>query len=196
MILFHFKHEETQSRSRIWFHTRKFKAQGSVHRKYILIHIQQDAALHSLFISGNCSTYFRWYLHPSSGAHTTVSTVSDTCQTVNCYLQLSWRSWNSFQLLHDSGRKQFTVWEVSDAVDTVVCAPDDGWRYQLKYVEQFPEINKLCNAASCSIYIRISIQGNLSSEWSLTFRRRIKSHLPFAGIIRRLPYSTRFQDKG
>ena len=30
----------------------------------------------------------------------------------------------------------------------------------------------------------------------LTFRRRIKSHLPFAGIIRRLPYSTRFQDKG
>ena len=31
---------------------------------------------------------------------------------------------------------------------------------------------------------------------TLTFRRRIKSRLPFAGIIRRLPYSTRFQDKG
>ena len=30
----------------------------------------------------------------------------------------------------------------------------------------------------------------------LTFRRRIKSCLPFAGIIRRLPYSTRFLDKG
>ena len=30
----------------------------------------------------------------------------------------------------------------------------------------------------------------------LTFRRRIESRLPFAGIIRRLPYSTRFQDKG
>ena len=30
----------------------------------------------------------------------------------------------------------------------------------------------------------------------LTFRRLIKSRLPFAGIIRRLPYSTRFQDKG
>jgi len=29
----------------------------------------------------------------------------------------------------------------------------------------------------------------------LTFRRRIKSRLQFAGIIRRLPYSTRFQDK-
>ena len=31
---------------------------------------------------------------------------------------------------------------------------------------------------------------------TLNFRRRIKSRLPFAGIIRSLPYSTRFQDKG
>ena len=30
----------------------------------------------------------------------------------------------------------------------------------------------------------------------LTFKRRIKSHLQFAGIIRSLPYSTGFQDKG
>ena len=30
----------------------------------------------------------------------------------------------------------------------------------------------------------------------LTFKRRIKSHLPFAGIIRSSPYSTRFQYKG
>ena len=41
-----------------------------------------------------------------------------------------------------------------DAVDTVVCVPDDGWRYHPKYVEQFPEMNKLCNVASCWIYIR------------------------------------------
>ena len=33
-------------------------------------------------------------------------------------------------------------------------------------------------------------------EAVLTFRRRIKSRLPFVGIIRSLPYSTRFQDKG
>ena len=36
-----------------------------------------------------------------------------------------------------------------DAVDTVVCAPDDGWRHHSKHVERFPDINKLCNAASC-----------------------------------------------
>jgi hypothetical protein len=35
-------------------------------------YIQQDATLHSLFISGNCSKCFGWYFHPSSGAHTTL----------------------------------------------------------------------------------------------------------------------------
>ena len=104
---------------------------------YILIYIQQDVTLRSLFISGNCSTCFGWYLHPSSGAHTTVSTASGTCQTV----------------LLPAGSS--TVWQVPDAVDTVVCAPDDGWRYHPKHVEQFPEINKLRNVASCWIYIRI-----------------------------------------
>jgi hypothetical protein len=43
---------------------------------------KQDARLHSLFISGNCSTCFGWYFHPSSGAHTTVSTASGICHTV------------------------------------------------------------------------------------------------------------------
>jgi len=55
---------------------------GSAHRKYIPIYIQQDATLHSLFISGNRSTCFWFYFHPSSGAHTTVSTASGICHTV------------------------------------------------------------------------------------------------------------------
>jgi len=49
-------------------------------RVHILLYIQQDAMLHSLFISGNCSTYFEWYLHPSSGAHT--STAFGICHTI------------------------------------------------------------------------------------------------------------------
>jgi hypothetical protein len=48
----------------------------------IPIYIQQDATLHSLFISGNCSTSLGWYFHPSSGEHTTVSTSSGICHTV------------------------------------------------------------------------------------------------------------------
>ena len=59
-----------------------FNVQWSVHRKYILIYIQQDATLHSLYISGNCSTCFGWYPYPSSGAHTIVSTATGTCQTL------------------------------------------------------------------------------------------------------------------
>jgi hypothetical protein len=45
----------------------------------------------------------------------------------------------------------------TDAVDEVVCAPDDGWKYHPKHVEQFPDVNKLCNVASCWIYEYIGI---------------------------------------
>jgi hypothetical protein len=48
-------------------------------------YIQQDAMLHSLFISGNCSTCFGWYFHPSSGAHTIVSTASDIVTAICHY---------------------------------------------------------------------------------------------------------------
>jgi hypothetical protein len=66
-----------------------FNVYGSVHRKYIPKYIQQDATLHSLFISGNCATCFEWYLHLSSGAHTTVSTASGICQTVTAICRYS-----------------------------------------------------------------------------------------------------------
>jgi hypothetical protein len=68
-----------------------FNVYGSGYLKYIPIYIQQDATLHSLFISGNCSTCFAWYFHPSSGAHTTVSTASGICQTVTAICRYSSR---------------------------------------------------------------------------------------------------------
>jgi hypothetical protein len=43
-----------------------------------------------------------------------------------CYLPLSWESWNWFE-------------RAVGAVDTVVCAPDDGWWYHPKHVEQFSD---------------------------------------------------------
>jgi hypothetical protein len=36
---------------------------------------------------------------------------------------------------HHQERKQLST----DAVDTVVCAPDDGWWYHPKHVQQFPD---------------------------------------------------------
>ena len=80
--------------------------QESVHRKYFPIYIQQDATLHSLFLSGNCSTCFGWYLHPSSGAYIAVSTASGTCQTVTATCRYGGRVGTDlqFQLFHHSGR--------------------------------------------------------------------------------------------
>ena len=52
--------------------------QGEIYSDIYPTRCNQDATLHSLFISGTCSTCFGWYLHPSSGAHTTVSTASGT----------------------------------------------------------------------------------------------------------------------
>jgi hypothetical protein len=48
----------------------------------IPIYIQQDETLHSIFISGYCSTCFGWYIHPSSGAQPAASTASGICHTV------------------------------------------------------------------------------------------------------------------
>jgi len=52
--------------------------------KYFILtlYIQRDATLHSLFISGKCSTCFGWYLHPSSAVHATGGTESGICHTV------------------------------------------------------------------------------------------------------------------
>jgi hypothetical protein len=53
-----------------------------------------------------------------------------------CYLTLSWKSRNRFECAVGGG-------------------PDDGCKYHPKHVEKFPDVNKLCNVASCWIYIGI-----------------------------------------
>ena len=47
----------------------------------VSIIIQQDATIYNLFISAKCSTCFGWYLHPPSGSHIAVSTVSGITET-------------------------------------------------------------------------------------------------------------------
>ena len=61
-----------------------FNVHGSVYRNNILIYeyIQQDVNVTQFILSGNCSTCFGWYHHPSSGAQTTVSTASGICHTL------------------------------------------------------------------------------------------------------------------
>jgi hypothetical protein len=40
------------------------------------------------------------------------------------------------------------VRQIKNAVDAIVFALDDGWKYQPEHVEQFTDINKMCNVAS------------------------------------------------
>ena len=48
-----------------------------------------------------------------------------------------------------------TVSLMPDTVDTVLWAPDDGWKYHSKHVEQLTDINELYTVASCWIIIAI-----------------------------------------
>jgi len=59
------------------------------------------------------------------------------------------------------------------------------------------------NLGPYSIWLLLVISHTYSTTWgqsaeqaTLTFKRRIKSRLPFAGIIKSSPHSPRFQDKG
>ena len=66
----------------------------------IFQYIQQDATLNRFIISGNCSTCFGWYLHPSSGAHTTVFTASGICHTVTATCRYRGRVGTSYEMLY------------------------------------------------------------------------------------------------
>ena len=55
--------------------SKHFDVHGFVHRKPICKYNQQNATLHSLFISVKCSTCFRRFLRPSSGAQNCIYSI-------------------------------------------------------------------------------------------------------------------------
>ena len=127
---------------------------------YIYIYIQQDATLHSFILSGNCSTCFGWYHHPSSGAQTTVSIASGICHTV-CHPQHTQTSSNSSMIAADSnnGVKNTRCCRYS-------CLRSWWWvMVPLKTCRAVSRKNKLCNVASCWIYIRILL--HCTDPWTL-----------------------------
>ena len=80
-----------------------------------------------------------------------VSAASGICHTVTATCRYRGRDGSSSTIAAGSSNG------VTNArcCSTVVCAPDDGWRNHPKHVEQFSNINKMCNVASCWIYIGI-----------------------------------------
>jgi hypothetical protein len=108
-----------------YYNETKFNVHGFVNRKNILIYIQQDATLHSLFylktaplhVSGGTSTHHQrriqliysiWYLSRRY-----------------CYLPLSWKSWNWFECAVGGVRHpQHT--ETSSSSSTIVADSSNG----------------------------------------------------------------------
>jgi hypothetical protein len=55
------------------------------------------------------------------------------------YIYSIWYLSDSYCYLPRQRQIAVTVWQIPDDVDTVVYAPDYGWRYHPKHVEQFPD---------------------------------------------------------
>jgi hypothetical protein len=69
----------------------------------------------------NCSTCFGWYFHPSSGAHTTVSTAFDICHTVTAICRYRGRVGTGLSVL--------LVAAGSRKVINALSTKDDPWRW-------------------------------------------------------------------
>ena len=110
----------------------------------ILKYNQQDATLHNLFISVKCSTCFRRFLHPSSGAQNCIYSIGYFVKPLLLPATVvagSSKGLTKYPMLY------IQFW-----------APDDERRNRLKHVEHFTEINKLYNVASCWLYLKIRLR--------------------------------------
>jgi hypothetical protein len=129
-------------------------------------YIQQDATLHSSFISGNCCTCFGWYFHPSSGAHTTLSTASGICHTVTAIRPIEQLSANLYDI-----PLLCVQWKT----------PDDGQRNCPKHVD-FHSKNKFEKLVHLVGFITRKPFGTLLFFYSLWSARSILRHQPVIWI--------------
>ena len=98
----------------------------------------------------------------SSGARTTVSKASNTCKTITA--TCNYRGTVGTALQSSSNCSTIAAGSSNGLVNArcrrYSCrAPDNGWRYHPKHVQQFREINELCNVTSFG-YISI-LHGSL-----------------------------------
>jgi hypothetical protein len=75
--------QKKQSGTKVTSHSVLKSQRPYVIFQYTRVHVYPKRCNVTQFIlSGNCSAWFGWYHHPSSGAQTTVSTASGICHTV------------------------------------------------------------------------------------------------------------------
>jgi len=102
---------------------------------------KQDTTLHNGIYYYKCSTCFRLFLRPPSGAQNCIPSIGYLSSffcflplSFFCFLPLSCVGWNEFQPTHDSGKKQKKLDEYPMLV-IQFWAPDGGRRNRLKHVE-------------------------------------------------------------
>jgi len=102
---------------------------------------QQDATVYQnlLFHVYMKLNMFRATHRPSSGAQNCTSSLWLCIRERLLNVVVAGRCQRPATTLPRQRQIAVTVWQIPDAVDTVVCAPDDGWRYHPKHVEQFPD---------------------------------------------------------
>jgi hypothetical protein len=136
--------------------------------------------LHSLFISENCSTCFGWYLHSSSGAHKLylqqLVFVTPLLLPAAIVEELELQSSSNSSIITASSSNGVTN---TRCCSYSLCAPDDGWRYHPKHVEQLPDINKLCKVASCLIYIKTNYCSEPLCKTDLAFQKCFRCNWKF-----------------
>ena len=112
---------------------------------FLLIYFQKDATLQGLFVSGKLFYMFRVVSPPIiRSTHNFIYSIwyLSNCY---CYLPLLWKRWNWFEC---------GVGIVLNCFGAVACS--------------FPEINKLCNVASCWKYIKriiLTLHGPLTVKF-------------------------------
>ena len=86
------------------------------------------------------------------------------CNQQDESLPLLWKSWecslNSSKIAASS-----SYGLTNTSCCRYFCAPDDGWGIHSKRVEQFTEIKKLCNVASCWLYFGTFLR--CTDPWTL-----------------------------
>jgi hypothetical protein len=138
-----------------------FNAHGFVHCELLSIIVQQDVTVYSLLYF--CKLFYMFWVvtplifrstykcnysiwHWSDFGKCGVCEVGwrwEACARP-CYLPQSRKVAEAGTYLSSSADFTHTafseVWPVPDAVITFICAPDDGWSYHLKHVEEFTEM--------------------------------------------------------
>jgi hypothetical protein len=89
-----------------------FNVHGSVHRNNIVIHIQQDTTLHSLFF---CKLLYMFRVVPPPIIRSTYKCIYSVWYLSHRYryLPLSWKGWNRYECAVGGVRHVSTVFDVS-----------------------------------------------------------------------------------